>query len=829
MIKYVITLCCLFSFLLMDSSAFAQVTGQITDEKSEPLPFATIYIKGTSIGTTSNIEGSYELPLEKGKYELVFQYIGYEQVVKRVNYTGQPQVFNISLKEQAIALQEVVVKADAEDPAYAVIRKAIAKRKYYRDLIDEYSCDVYIKGNIKFLDAPKTFFGQDIGDLLGTLDSNRQGIIYLSESESKLYFKKPNKYKEHMLYSKVSGNDNGFSFNSASDMDFDLYDSYSNFGRQIISPIDDNALFYYKYQLMGTFFDESNRLINQIKIIPKRSEDPVYSGIIYIVEDLWNIQGVDITLSGGAMKQPGLDSLFIKQVHVPVKEPDTWRMISQSIRSKAGIFGFKLVGDFTGIYSNYNIEPKFEKGFFDNEVFKVEEKANDISIAHFDSIRPIPLTREEEVDYVKKDSLQIIRKSKPYLDSIDAKNNKFTFGNFLFGYSYNRSYERKYFSVNSPISTLQFNAVQGWNANLGLSFRRNYDTYSQRWFRLSSKANYGLSDKRLRGDISMQYNFDRIHNTRLQLEGGVVARQINPNDPITPNLNTIVSMYWKDNFMRLYEKTYGKIGFSRELVNGVYLRTSVEYAQRKPLENTTDYSFRDREIPYQDNNSILQEGIGDRTFETNNALLFEAHLRFRINQKYISYPGRKFNQGSKWPDIWIHYQKGINAFDSDVDFDHLSLQIREGYAPLGLIGYFEINAEVGTFLNKDAVSFVDFKHFNGNQTIIGNPTRYLSSFMRLPYYAYSTQNLYAQVHFQHHFEGFLLDKIPGIRKLGFSTVLGTSILYTDDQGTYSEYTFGIDKIGWSAFRFFRLDFVAAKPPNTDFEFGMMIGLNLPIN
>ena len=829
MTKYVITLCCLFSFLLLHSLAFAQITGQITDEKSEPLPFATIYIKGTSVGTTSNIEGFYELPLERGKYELVFQYVGYEQVVKRIDYKGEPQEFNVKLKEQAVALQEVVVKADAEDPAYAVIRKAMAKRKYYRDLVEAYSCDVYIKGNIKFLDAPESFLGQDIGDMAGSLDSNRQGIIYLSESQSKLYFQEPKQYKEQMLFTKVSGNDNGFGFNRASEMDFNMYESYSVLGRQIISPIDDNAFGYYKYQLMGTFYDESNRLINQIRLIPRRSEDPVYSGIIYIVEDLWNIQGVDVVVTQGAMKQPGLDSLFIKQVHVPVKEPDTWRMISQSIRFKAGIFGFRLGGNFTGIYSNYNIEPNFEEGFFGNEIFKVEEQANDNSLAHFDTIRPIPLTEEESVDYVKKDSLQILRKSKPYLDSLDAKNNKFTFGNFLFGYNYNRSFERKYFSITSPITTIQFNAVQGWNGNLGLNYRRNYDEYSQRWFRLNGKVSYGLSDKRLRGDVGFQYNFDRIHNTRLRLEGGVVAHQFNPNDPITPTLNSIVSMYWKDNFMRLYEKTYGKIGFSRELVNGIYLRTSVEYAQRKPLENTTDYSFRDRETPYQDNNSILQEGIGDRTFEANNALLFEAHLRFRINQKYVSYPGRKFNQGSKWPDIWVHYQKGVDAFDSDVDFDHLSLQIREGYAPLGLFGYFEINGQVGTFLNDNAVSFVDFKHFNGNQTIIGNPTRYLSSFMRLPYYEYSTQNLYAQVHFQHHFEGFLLDKIPGIRKLGFSTVLGTSILYTDDQGTYSEYTFGIDKIGWSAFRFLRLDFVAAKPPNRDFEFGMMIGLNLPVN
>jgi len=219
--KYVL----LFFILLSSYNAMlAQVSGKITGEKGEPLPFATVYVKGTSNGSTGNADGNYKLDVKPGDYELVFQYVGYRQRTERVKVGSESVKLDVRLQEQIVELGEVVIKADAEDPAYAIIRKAIEKRKYYRAQVQEYAADVYIKGNIKFLDAPEKFLGRDLGNLGGTLDSNRQGIIYLSESQSKLYFKQPDQYREEMISSKVSGNDNGFGFNSASDMDFNLYE-----------------------------------------------------------------------------------------------------------------------------------------------------------------------------------------------------------------------------------------------------------------------------------------------------------------------------------------------------------------------------------------------------------------------------------------------------------------------------------------------------------------------------------------------------------------------------------------------------------------------------
>ena len=81
------------------------------------------------------------------------------------------------------------------------------------------------------------------------LDSTRSGIIYLSETVSKITFQKPDKIKEVIVASKVSGKDNGFSFNNAASVNFDFYENYIEFNVNVISPIADGAFNYYKYKL----------------------------------------------------------------------------------------------------------------------------------------------------------------------------------------------------------------------------------------------------------------------------------------------------------------------------------------------------------------------------------------------------------------------------------------------------------------------------------------------------------------------------------------------------------------------------------------------------
>ena len=127
------------------------------------------------------------------------------------------------------------------------------------DKIKAYTADFYSRGLFKIKDVPKKILGMELGDLGGTLDSTRSGIIYLSETISKIKYQKPNNFKEHIIASKVSGKDNGVSFNRAEEVNFNLYKNTVQLGYKIISPLSNYAFGYYKFKLVGTFYDKKRK------------------------------------------------------------------------------------------------------------------------------------------------------------------------------------------------------------------------------------------------------------------------------------------------------------------------------------------------------------------------------------------------------------------------------------------------------------------------------------------------------------------------------------------------------------------------------------------
>ena len=83
-------------------------------------------------------------------------------------------------------------------------------------------------------------------------------------------------------------------------------------------------------------------------------------------------------------------------------------------------------------------DPEIPKGFFSNEVLAVEDGVNKKTDEYWNETRPVPLTKEEQVDYVVKDSLQEVHKSKKYLDSLDHESNKFRPMDLFAGYATQR-------------------------------------------------------------------------------------------------------------------------------------------------------------------------------------------------------------------------------------------------------------------------------------------------------------------------------------------------------------------------------------------------------
>jgi hypothetical protein len=796
----------LFLFLFISLTNFAQIRGTVSDEKGGPLPFVTIFGENTYNGTTSNDQGKYELNIKTtGKHTVVFQYLGFKTQKITISVEKLPYTLDIKMPEESFSLNEVVINPK-NNPANGIIRHAIASKKENSEKTARYKADFYSRGIFRIKDAPKTILGQKLDMFDDVLDSTRSGILYLSETVSKITFQKPDKMKETIIASKVSGKDNGFSFNNAASVNYDFYENYLPFDVNVISPIADNAFNYYKYKLEGSFFDENNNQINKIKVTPRRVSEPVMEGYIYIVDDSWAIYAVDCNITGSQMQDPGINLMTLKQNFSYNTATKIWVKNTQTLDFTAGIFGINLSGKFTYVYTNFEFEPKIDKKTFTREVLSVQLNANKKDNDFWNTIRPVPLTIEESNDYIKKDILQAKKKSQVYLDSIDKKKNKFSPLDIIMGYSYGNSFKKWSASYEGLLTGIGFNTVQGWKINSGLTFSK-IDKEKRTYTRFNTDFDYGFSEKKLRANANFVHKFNNMDKSEIKISGGSSVAQFNSNNPIGNIINTVSTLFFKDNYMKLYERNFCNVDFGREITNGIFLNANVDYSERKPLFNTTDYTVIKKDKLYTSNNPLTPNDEATSAIEKHNLAKASLLAKFNFGQQYWTRPDGKFNiRNEKYPTLYLGYEKAFAGSEKKYEFDHVNTRLFYEVT-LGNKGSFAMNLKAGKFFNADNISFVDYKHFNGNQTHIGQSDRYLNVFNLLPYYTNSTNDSYFEAHIEHNDKGYIMNKIPLLNKLKSTLVLGFHTLTVPNTKPYTEFSVGLDDLGFGKFKMFRVDYV----------------------
>jgi len=114
----------LFSSILLAQDT-GSIAGKLTDKdyNNEPLPFANIIIKGTTTGSTSDIDGKYILEnLSPGTYTIVFSFIGYETIERQVAViAGQVTTVDVSMGASAASLDEIVIKTTTKRESEAAL------------------------------------------------------------------------------------------------------------------------------------------------------------------------------------------------------------------------------------------------------------------------------------------------------------------------------------------------------------------------------------------------------------------------------------------------------------------------------------------------------------------------------------------------------------------------------------------------------------------------------------------------------------------------------------------------------------------------------------
>ena len=798
---------------------YVSLNGKVMDTKGDPIPYANVFIEGTSNGTVTNSNGDFYVELKQGQQPvLVIQSIGYNRIKYPIGPKTRINELKITLTSQLQEIQEVYVSAKAKNLGAEIIRKANKRKSHYDKMYDNYSVDVYMKGAVRLDSIPKKLpkFIK-ISDLP---DSNDLGLMELTESVASYHFKRPDDYKEEMKSSRIAGVKQGVSFNRVNGVKLNFYGNGINFDNytehQFVSPIADGGILLYKYHLESTFYEDGNE-IYKVKITPRNKSEKVFEGYIYIQDKTFNIHSIDVFIT----KRQGIDfidTLYIKQTYGLVNDSIS---VPRSVKTNARIkfFGFDAGMVNVGTFYNYQLNKRFDKKFFRKQVFSIDADATKKDSNYWEKIRPVLLTSEE-----KKYNTKVVNK-KDTIRLADStyfkKRNKLTIGKLLFsGYDYKTK-----FTFSPLLPSINYNTVEGWNNKVEFGFQKlksNLDSIksSSNEFELFPNkeyikliGRYGLDSKKGYGKLIIGKQ-DELNQRNFELQAEKYCYQFNQSEPIYPIINTFYTLIARENYLKLYEKSAVSFSYSDVLVSGPQIKFKLEFANRSALVNHSFQFWSNKFENKLTSNNPLNSTSDAPAFASHQALILSTSGSYTFGERYeLIFGNRREPICLRYPTIYWKASQGIPILNSKIGYTHTELGIGKSLK-LGYWGKMNIDVIAGGFLNKSAMNFIDFKHFNGNQTLIlkngtfegeeDNNRKQLNAFNALDYYSLSTNSNYLELHIQHRFLGILTAKLPLINRLNLAEVAGFNAIYMPGRN-YQEVFVGVDNL----FKVIRLDFVAS--------------------
>jgi hypothetical protein len=482
-VKYCLLILFFFPFFIYSQTL--SLSGKISDAQSgDALPYGNVRVLNTTLGTAANINGEFELKLARGSYTLVASYIGYYSDTATVELSSNLRGVNFSLTKTEILLPEIVI-LPGENPALAVIRKAIEKKKERNKKLNTYEFEAYTKGLIRTTDEISAR-GRTVSAGVGAgEDSADLKITGILENQSKGYFKKPDQFKETIIARKQSANfPPTINTITGGRLIQNFYeDNIAFFGGDLPGPISDDALDYYYYFIDKAVL-KNDRKVFKLFMKPKNPDDPGFVGSVFINDSTFELVQVELELNRAANPGGIFDTISVFQQFLNYDDiymPVDYRLFAKGNFLGLARFGFEL----NTILYDYKINPELSDDIFTKAIVTVFPDADKKDSLYWTSTQTIPNTNEEDKAYQRIDSL---------------RNVPVTFWD-QFSWLSTRTYFSENFAINGTLNLWRFNSVEGFTPRLGFYFEDYLDQ------RLNSSVDlaYGFSDKRFKADFAFEY------------------------------------------------------------------------------------------------------------------------------------------------------------------------------------------------------------------------------------------------------------------------------------------------------------------------------------
>ncbi len=791
------------------------ITGEVTDEHTEePLGYANVYVKGTTIGVSTNMEGKYKLQVPASRDSLVASVVGYDKKIKLIDEQAH-QTINFELKRSGFKMSEVVVRASNKKPAHIILDEIIKnKSQNNRSNLGAYQYEVYNKievdvDNIQDAKFTKKKMFQPFQFVLNNIDtvSGKEPFlpVFLSETLSDYYYRKtPTAEKEFIKATRLSGVKNATITNFLGSM-YQEINIYKDFipilDKSFVSPIAEQGRNYYNYKMIDTAIIEG-RICYKINFKPKRKQTNTFFGYFWVVDNQFAIQEISMQMA------PDVNINFVERLSVfqefkPVKDLNLPKNIRQADSNKVwmlekdklvvdfvssmkalGLPGKKsdrsigVIGRKTTSYSDVKVNPPNIDSNFNKseEEVVVADSVYGKKESYWRKVRHDTLSKNEQAIYSMVDTLKDLPEFQTVVDVVTT---------IVSGYK-----EAGKVDIGPYFSMLSTDQVEGLRVRFGV---KTNDKFSERLL-LKGYVAFGTKDRDYKYGVGAEYVLSRepwqkvgvSYKDDLNLE----AEHFDELDE--DNLFAIALR--KNVDQKLIRVEERRAYYERQLNKSLSSRITLRNAHMDPY------------FPFEYRRGETQHS----TIKTTESRF---NLRFAYKEKFVKGGFNRVSIGTDYPVVEFNYTVGVSdVLSSDFNYHKLSLNIEDDLdiKPKGKLSW---ALEGGKVYNK--LPYLLLKVPKGNDTYYYN--RY--AFNNMGEYHFAADQ-YAQLFLTHYFEGLLLDRVPRIRRLKWRTLVTGRAFWgkmnTENQQfnqnmnittayplPYVEVGGGIENI----FRFFRVDAV----------------------
>ena len=734
--------------LLLGTALFAQTTkvrGQVVEaETGEPIPYASVFFDGTSIGISTDEEGRYYIETRDPKaVTLTAQMLGYVSDSHDVAVGAFSEV-NFRLALDADVLTAARIVPDDRYIKWILGQLDSHRERHDPELGDDWSVRVYSKVELDATHAEWLATKSPLGNLLGDVVNYRDTSavtgesyipILISETISDKYHQTdPQLDKEVILANRISGLDpDNFMRQYAGSylLKTNFYKSTIGlFNLEVPSPAAGYGHAFYNYYLVDSL-QMDGRKSYCLRFHPKRGvTSPTFDGELFIDAEDFGIRAAHVALS----KVSNVNWIRHINIDTESRRSDSGKWFPKEeklfIDFSIAVSDSSKVLSFLGNRELHYDEPgtlPVPSDALESPDAVVATYVTDLDESDWLDARPVPLTTREQGIYEMVDGVKAKPSFKAWYTLIRS---------LAVGYVEG---EHTKVAYGPWAQTVTYNATEGWHVGVGFRTTKHLN----KKMRLSANIGYGFRDRQFKGGGKYEYLIRRDVTRKLTLEGSYDYRQLGSMITQPTLFNSLFSSGGGDKQTLLRDF---RVAYEHEFTPSF---TSYLVAESMRM-------YGNGMVPLYARDSSLVRSVSAHQLHYTARFSWQE----RINRGYFD----KAHIFTKYPVIGIDLTAGIPGItDDDCGFLRGELTF-DWRIPAGAFGFGSIHLNSGAILGDVPYPFLKLHE--------GNPSWFLdrSAFSCMDYYEFASDRWCALM-YEHNLNGLILGRIPLIKRLDLREII----------------------------------------------------------